>query len=176
MRKKYPFWVPGIMLLFILACIVPNKIFAQNLKEISGVVKSDAGPLQGVSVTVKEVPKIGVTTDENGNYSLKIPTKSTLVFKSIGYKTVEMPVNGRSSIDLNMEISNVNLAEVVVVGYGTQKKATLTGAVSVVKGNEIAKSSSAEISYGLAVLAPGAIATNNSGQPGNGGSKIYIRG
>src|SRR5665647_1628231 len=175
MRKKYPIWVSGLFLV-ILAFIVPNEICAQNLKEISGIVKSVAGPLQGVSITVKENTKIGVTTDENGNYNLKIPNNSTLVFKSIGYKTVEMPVNGRSTIDVTMEISNLNLAEVVVVGYGTQKKATLTGAVSVVKGNDIAKSPSAEISNGLAGRAPGVIATNNSGQPGNGGSSIYIRG
>lgn len=176
MRKTNPKRALGLIALILLAFITPRNLYAQNLKEINGVVKSAAGNLAGVSVTVKANPKIGATTDENGNYNLKVPENSTLVFKSIGYKTVEMPVNGRSTIDVTMEISNVNLAEVVVVGYGTQKKATLTGAVSVVKGDEIAKSPSAEISNGLAGRAPGVIATNNSGQPGNDGSNIYIRG
>jgi len=176
MRKQCPLRVYGLVLVFVLACINPTNLFAQNLKEINGVVKSASGNLPGVSVTVKQNSKIGAVTDENGNYILRVPENSTLVFKSIGYKALEMPVNGRTTIDVTMEISNLNLAEVVVIGYGTQKKATLTGAVSVVKGDEIAKSPSAEISNGLAGRAPGVIATNNSGRPGSDGSSIYIRG
>src|SRR5664279_1487524 len=175
MRKKHPLRASGIILI-ILAFIVPTDLLAQNSKEIKGAVKSGSGFLAGVSVTVKTDPKIGVITDVNGNYNIKVPENSTLVFKSVGYKPVEMPVNGRSAIDINMEVDNVNLDEVVVVGYGTQKKATLTGAVSVVRGSDIAKSPTAEVSNGLAGRAPGVIATNNSGQPGKDGSSIYVRG
>ena len=176
MRKTNPKRVSALMLVVILAFINPTNLLAQNFKEITGVVKSASGNLAGVSVTLKTNTKIGTITDDNGNYSIKVPENSTLIFKSVGYKTVEMPVNGRPTIDVTLDISNVSLAEVVVVGYGTQKKATLTGSVAVVKGDDIAKSPSAEISNGLAGRAPGVIATNNSGQPGSDGSSIYIRG
>src|ERR1019366_5761786 len=145
MRKQYPLKVSGLMLVVILAFINPTNLFAQNLKEITGVVSSASGNLAGVSVTVKVNPKIGAITDENGTYRIKVPDNRTLVFQSVGYKTVEMPLNDRSTIDITMEITSVNLGEVVVVGYGTQKKATLTGAVTVVKGSDIAKSPTAEV-------------------------------
>ncbi len=176
MRKKHPGRVFGLLLLFALVSIIPNNLFAQNSKEIRGVVRSEAGFLTGVSVTVKSDPKIGTITDADGKYSINAPENSILVFKSVGYKPIEMPLNGRSSIDVNMEVDNVNLDEVVVVGYGTQKKATLTGSVAVVKGDEIARSPSANVSNALVGRTPGVIATNNSGEPGNDGSNIYIRG
>ncbi|MEO6963914.1 MAG: TonB-dependent receptor [Puia sp.] len=158
------------------AGLKPADNFSPLPIDIHGRVTDSTGaPLSGASVTVKG-SKGGTSTDQNGNYTIKVPDNSTLIFQSVGYKTVEMPVSGRSTIDITMEITNVNLAEVVVVGYGTQKKATLTGAVTVVKGSDIAKSPTAEVSNGLAGRAPGVIATNNSGQPGKDGSSIYIRG
>lgn len=93
MRKKYLLWVSG--LLVILAFIIPNNLSAQNFKEIKGVVKSNSSFLPGVSVTVKADPTIGVITDDDGNYNIKVPANSTLIFGSVGYKAVELPVGQR---------------------------------------------------------------------------------
>src|SRR5665647_2450114 len=96
MRKKtLLIHVYGLMLLVILAFIVPNNLSAQNFKEIKGVVKSNSGFLPGVSVTVKADPTIGVITDVNGNYNIRAPENSTLVFGSVGCKSIELPVGQR---------------------------------------------------------------------------------
>jgi TonB-dependent SusC/RagA subfamily outer membrane receptor len=160
----------------ILAFIVPNNIFAQSLIDVRGVVKSNDGFLSSVSVTVKGNTKIGAISDAAGNYRIKVPDNSTLIFKSVGYKVVEIPVNGRSVLDVSLETESINMEDVVVVGYGTQKKATLTGSVAVVKGSDLAKSPAGNVSNNLVGRTPGVIATNNSGEPGNDGSNIYIRG
>ena len=176
MRKTTLKRVSEYIFVVLLTFIIPTNLFAQGLKEINGTVQAASGNLAGVSVMVKSDPKIGTTTDDNGHYRFKVPEQSVLVFKSIGYKPLEIQINGRTSIDVTMQISDVNLAEVVVVGYGTQTKATLTGAVSTVKGEELLKSPSTDISNSLVGRTPGVIATNNSGQPGGDGSNIYIRG
>ena len=176
MRKKYPLRVSGLMLLVILTFIVPSNLSAQNFKEIKGVVKSNSGFLPGVSVMVKADPKIGVITDANGNYSIKVPENSTLIFRSVGYNSVEMPVNGRSTIDVAMVINNINLDEVVVVGYGQQKKTSVTAAVSTLQAKEIASTPIADLSNGLGGRLSGIIFRQNSGEPGKDAATIYIRG
>ncbi|MEP6467102.1 MAG: SusC/RagA family TonB-linked outer membrane protein, partial [Parafilimonas sp.] len=175
MKTKIHFKITRLLLFVIFSCST-LFLFAQSVKEINGTVKSDSGHIAGASVTVKNNPSLGAVTNENGNFSIKAPDNSTLVFTSVGYKTIEIAVNGKSSVNITMEATNGNLSDVVVVGYGTQKRATLSGAVSVLKGDEIAKSPTAEVSNSFAGRVPGVIATNNSGQPGNDGSKIYIRG
>ncbi len=176
MKTKIFLRVTRLLLFIVISCCSTKCLFSQSLKEVTGTVRSDSGQLAGVSVSVKNNPSLGTVTNENGNFSIKAPENSTLVFTSVGYKTIERPVNGQSSISVLMEATSGSLSDVVVVGYGTQKKATLSGAVSVVKGDEIAKSPAAEVSNAFAGRVPGVIATNNSGQPGNDGSKIYIRG
>ncbi len=176
MRKKIHLRIPMLLLAVILVFIVPNNLFAQKSIEVTGVVKSATGVLPGVSVTVKSDPKIGAISDAAGNYSIRVPGNSTLVFKSVGYKIVEMPVNGRTLIDVTLEIESISLEDVVVVGYGTQKKATLTGSVAVVKGSDLAKSPAGNVSNTLVGRTPGVIATNNSSEPGNDGSRIFVRG
>ena len=176
MIKKFHPWMIMLMLLIMLAFIAPNIVHAQSIIEIKGKVTSAAGFLPAVSITVKTNPTIGTTSDATGNYSLKVPLNSTLIFKSVGYKVVEIAVNGKSAIDITMEIESISLDDVVVVGYGTQKKSTLTGSVAVVKGSDIEKSPAGNISNSLVGRTPGVIATNNSGEPGNDGSNIFIRG
>ncbi|HEX2846327.1 MAG TPA: TonB-dependent receptor [Chitinophagaceae bacterium] len=112
-----------------------------NVKEIrvTGKVSSPAGaPLSGVSVTLKG-STVGTVTDENGNYSISVPDDATLQFTSIGYKSIEEKVNGRTTIDIILQVDETPLNEVVVVGYSTQRKRDLTGSVSSVKGEEVAK-------------------------------------
>lgn len=156
--------------------IIPFSLRAQDGNLVKGTIKSGSDMLSGVSVTLKDNPQIGTISDEKGKYSIHVPGNDTLVFSAIGYKKMEVAVNGKKVINPEMVKVNTSLDEVVVVGYGTQKKATLTGAVSVVKGDEILKSPATDITNSLVGRMPGIIATNNSGQPGNDGSNIYIRG
>src|SRR5437588_10827861 len=104
--------------------------FAQpNL--VKGVVKDDQGTLPGVTVTVKGTSN-GVVTDVNGKYSINVPADGTLVFSFIGYDNQEQPVNNRTEINVTLAATNKQLNEVVVVGYGSQKKKDITSAISTV--------------------------------------------
>jgi TonB-linked SusC/RagA family outer membrane protein len=176
MKRKSSLGTLRIRCYFCLLFFTPFCLFAQNERLISGTIKSGSTPLQGVSVILKGSPQTGTTSDEKGGYRLKVSDNSILVFSIIGYKSIELPVDGRSSFDVQMNKENSGLDEVVVVGYGTQRKATLTGAVTVVKGTELLKSPTTDITNALVGRTPGVIATNNSGQPGSDGSNIYIRG
>ena len=104
-------------------------------RKISGTLTAyeDGEPLSGVSIVVKG-STIGTTTDENGFYSLAVPDGSILVFSSVGYKTQEVPVNGRNVIDIAMQSDMQELEEMVVVGYGVQKKEGVVGAIGTVQG------------------------------------------
>ncbi len=101
---------------------------AQNIT-ITGNVSDNTGPVVGVTVVVRGTVSTA-TTDLDGNYSITAPSTATLTFSSIGYKTVEVPVNGRTRIDVTLEEEAYILEDLVVVGFGTQKKVNLTGAVS----------------------------------------------
>src|SRR5665647_242947 len=175
MRRKYSLLASGLMLLVILAFIVPSNLSAQNLKEINGVVKTNTGFSSGVSVMVKADPKIGVITDVDGKYNIKVPENSTLVFRSVGYKPVEMPVNGRTVIDVYMVVEDVTLDE-VVIGYGTQKKINVIGSVVTINNKELTASPVSNISNAIAGRLPGAVIQQSNGEPGNDGASILIRG
>lgn len=106
---------------------------------VSGKVTSDNGdPLEGVSVTVKGTG-LGTSTDANGRFSLTVPDDATLVFSYVGYGTVEEAVSGRTTINTALKAAQTAMNEVVVVGYGTQRKRDLTGTISSVKGEELAR-------------------------------------
>ncbi|MBS1667267.1 MAG: TonB-dependent receptor [Bacteroidetes bacterium] len=176
MKKKSALGACTCAIYLFLLLITPFSLLAQNERQVSGVIKSGNTVMAGVSVTLKENPKIGDISDAKGHYSIRVPENGNLLFSFVGYKPLEIAVNGRSEINALLVKENTSLDEVVVVGYGTQRKATLTGAVSVVKGDELLKSPSTDISNSLVGRTPGVIATNNSGQPGSDGSNIYIRG
>lgn len=113
---------------------------------VKGIVKDKSGPLPGVTVMVKDNPGMGVVTDAEGNYSIKVPDNAVLVFKAIGYKVLEIGVAGKTSIDALLQDDIANLDEVVVVGYGVQKKVDVTGAISSVKGSDLKQSPAANLS------------------------------
>ncbi|QHT72019.1 TonB-dependent receptor [Rhodocytophaga rosea] len=144
---------------------------------ITGTVVDDQNSgLPGVNVIIKGTTT-GTTTDADGKYTLTAPDgNGTLVFSFIGYATQEVPINNRTSINITMADDIQSLEEVVVVGYGEQKKVTVTGSVATVKGAELQKSPSVNISNSIAGRMPGVIATNRSGEPGYDGSTIRIRG
>lgn len=144
---------------------------------VSGRITDDQGqPIPGVNVIEKGTTN-GTATDADGRYSLVIADKNaTLVFSFIGYISQEVPVSGQSSIDVSMATDTQTLEEVVVVGYGEQKKTSLTSAVSTMKGKEIAATPITNLSNGIAGRVAGVIVKQTNGDPGRDGSSIYIRG
>lgn len=144
---------------------------------VSGTVTDEQGaPLPGVSVSVKG-SNIGTTTDINGHFSLRVAdANARLVISMVGYTSREYAVPASHVLKIQMQPDQKSLNEVVVVGYGTQKKATLTGSISVVKGAELVKSPQPNVSNSFAGRISGVIANNTSGEPGYDGSNILIRG
>lgn len=145
---------------------------------VSGrVTSTDGTPLPGVTVVVKGSPTIGVTTNNNGRYRLTVPdANDTLVFSFIGYLEKTVPVNGRSIINVELRPSSQSLNELVVTGYMTQKKADLTGAVSVVTAKEIEKTHGAtNVLTALQGKVPGMFITAD-GDPSGNATNVQIRG
>ncbi|CAG5068770.1 TonB-dependent receptor P3 [Dyadobacter sp. CECT 9623] len=159
----------------VLTFLVSVGAFAQDVA-LKGKVNDEQGQgLPGVSVVVKGTT-VGTVTDLEGNYTVNVPGSATLVFSFIGYITQEIPLGNRASLDVKMLADTKALDEVVVVGYGTAKKATLTGSVTAVKGAELQKAPAANLSNTLGGRLPGVSTVQASGEPGYDGSAIRIRG
>ncbi len=164
----------------LLLCLFAQTIavsFAQSLTVNGTVVDKVSGEgMPGVAILVKGTSS-GTVTDADGRYNLQVPgEEAVLVFSFIGYMSQEVPVKGKSTINIALVEDVESLEELVVVGYGTQKRATLTGSVSEVHGKEITQSPQPNVSNSLAGRIPGVIATNRGGEPGYDGSNISIRG
>ncbi len=147
-------------------------------QEVRGTVVSDKDdmPLGGVNVMVKGSQE-GTITDFDGNYELTITNPdATLVFSFIGFKTNEVPINGRNVIDVRLEEDLGQLDEVVVIGYGIQARSNISGAVSEIKPTELEQNPAPNLSNALVGQTAGIIATQRSGSPGDDGSTIFIRG
>jgi TonB-linked SusC/RagA family outer membrane protein len=164
-----------IALLFILLAVSIDG-FAQA-RVVTGTVKNENGEvLSGVSVTQKNLPG-GTVTDVNGKFSIQVQgNNSILVFSFVGYSTEEAAVPGSNEMQVVLQTAASRLGDVVVVGYGTQKKETLTGAVSSVKGSEVIKSPAINVSNSLAGRIPGVTVIGQGGEPGNDYSTILVRG
>ncbi|HTE31734.1 MAG TPA: SusC/RagA family TonB-linked outer membrane protein, partial [Chryseolinea sp.] len=151
--------------------------FAQQKLSVTGTVLSDSSlPLSGVSIKVKD-GATGTSSEVNGSFTIKVEKGATLVFSAVGYQEKHVIVQGEGSV-LSVMLTQAasNLNDVVVVGYGTRKKATLTGAIVSVKGEEIAKSPAGNFSNSLAGRLPGLVVISRTGEPGNDGSTLRIRG
>ncbi len=144
---------------------------------IKGTVTDENGSgLPGSTIQEKGTSN-GTITDVDGNYSITVSDEdAVLAISFVGYVAVEIPVTGKSTIDVSLEPDIEALQEVVVVGYGTQKKETVTGSVASVKGDELEKVPSVNLSNAMAGRLPGVFATQSSGEPGYDGSAIRIRG
>lgn len=149
--------------------------FAQGL-QVKGVVTSadDGQPIPGVSVVVKGTAT-GTITNMDGNYTLNVSGNSTLVFSFVGLQTQEIAVNSKTTINVTLRTTTENIDEVVVVGYGTQKKSVVTGAISSVKAKELEKVSPGRVEQALQGRVSGVTIAANSGQPGSA-STIRVRG
>lgn len=162
-------------LLLLFVCIWASLSAFSQERTVSGVIKDQAGaPLPGVSILVKGTTK-GTNTDGEGTFKISIAPGSTLVLSAIGFVRQEITPSG-VVVNVAMAQDVAALSEVVVVGYGTQKKETVTGSVVSVKGSDLVKSPAANLSNSLAGRLPGVTAVNRSGLPGADGSTIRIRG
>ena len=142
---------------------------------VTGVVKDALGvPLEGATVAVKGTTG-AVQTKADGSYFINVPEDAILVISYSGYRTIEVPVNNRTTIDVVMEPLGTNLNEVVVVGYSSQKKSEITGAVSVVNVGGLSKLPVGNVDQALQGKVSGVRITQSSGQPGEGVT-VRIRG
>lgn len=169
MNKLYRCTLFSVM--FMLACIYAH---AQQ-RQVRGSVKDAAGaPLPGVNILVKGTTN-GTTTDADGNFAMNAGETDVLLFSFIGYTTQEIVVGSQTQFDLVMNEDLTTLGEVVVVGYGEQKKALNTGANLQVKGEDIQRLSTTNALQGLQGQTPGVQISSTSGQPGEP-MKVIIRG
>ena len=147
------------------------------VKVVSGTVVDASGlPVIGAGVLI-EGTSTGAVTDENGKYSIEVPSgDSILEFSCMGYQTLKVSLDGRRVIDVTLREDTQFLDEVVVVGYGTQKKVNLTGSVSMVDSDEISARPISSVSSGLQGLLPGVTVVNPNGQPGESNTTIRVRG
>lgn len=167
--KKISLLITGLLF------VCQSLLFAQNIR-ITGTVteKGSETPIPFVGIQVKGTT-VGASTMDNGTYTITAPSNGTLIFSSIGYKQVEVPISGRLSINITMEQDALALEDVLVVAYGTAKKGSFTGSAAVVDRSKIQSRSVASITKALDGVATGVQSTLGSGQPGSGAS-IVIRG
>ena len=146
----------------------------QSTKKVTGTVSDSQGPVIGASVVEKGTSN-GVVTDLNGKFTLNVKPGAKLVISYIGYTTQEITVGNQSNFNVTLVEDNAALDEVVVIGYGVQKKKLVTGATVQVKGDEIAKLNTTSALEAMQSSTPGVQITQSSTQPGKG-YKVYIRG
>ncbi|MEH3112780.1 SusC/RagA family TonB-linked outer membrane protein [Pedobacter terrae] len=163
-----------ISVLAAICLLTINVALAQNITVKGKVVDGgDKTPLPGVSILIKGTQG-GTQTDVNGNYSLSVPANATLVFNFVGYTAFEQAVNNQTTINVSLASSTQQLEQVVVVGYGTQRKIDVTGSVANVKGEDISKQPSVNPVSALQGKVAG-VSITNVGTPG-ASPTITIRG
>ena len=169
----------GLFKILILSSLILccQLVMAQQKIHVTGIVKDDKGvPTPNASVTVAG-SKAGVTTNDQGAFAIDVPSqKSVIHITSTGLQPQDIEVGTKTEFNINLLISTSQLNEVVIVGYGAQKKATVTGSVVSVKGAELEKSPTVNLSNSLVGRLPGISAVQSSGEPGYDGSNIRIRG
>jgi TonB-linked SusC/RagA family outer membrane protein len=164
------------ILLYLLLCAA--TLYAQT-KTVTGVVMDNAGvPLIGVTIRIKGKSTIATTTDVNGKFTIVAndPSTDVLVLSYVGFEKREVKLDGQTSVKITLQAGNGSLGEVVVVGYGTQKRADLTGAVSTIKADVLNDRPITDASQALSGTASGVWVSQSSGQPGSDGGTIRIRG
>jgi hypothetical protein len=166
--------VNNLILLSLFCLFSINQVFAQGV-DVTGLIIDETGePLPGVNVVIKGTTS-GVISDHNGQYSIKAEEGSILIFSYVGYVSQEIEYTGKSPVNVTLLSDPMGLDEVVIVGYGVQKKRDLTGAVSSIKLDDTPIATFSTVSHALAGKAAGLRVTQNSAQVG-GGSKFRIRG
>lgn len=165
--------IPGGLVLFFSLLIFPHA-WSQETYEVSGTVRDTVGVLAGVNVTV-EGTLTGTVTDMDGNYTIDVPGENRLVFSYVGYATREFNISESQVLNVLMEPDMARLDELVVIGYGVQKKSDLTGAVGHVSSDELNTGVLTDAVQGIQGKLAGVSVTKKGGDP-NAGFDIKIRG
>ncbi|RYF67328.1 MAG: hypothetical protein EOO39_21475, partial [Cytophagaceae bacterium] len=154
-----------------------SAAMANSQHTITGFITTTTGEaLPGVTVRQTGTSQ-GTVTGIDGGFRLALPDGgATLTISFVGYITQQVPVGTQTSLTIQLREDAQALSEVIVVGYGTQKRSTLTGAVSEVAGRDLVQSPQPNLANSLAGRTPGLIALNRSGEPGRDGSQFFIRG
>lgn len=179
---------PISLILLAGATCFPASIFAETMPskqgmnisqqngKVTGTVVDDLGPVAGASVVVKGTTN-GNITDMDGNFTLEgVKNGDIIQISFIGYTTQEIKYTGQSTLQIKLAEDTQKLEEVVVVGYGTQKKVTVTGSVASVSGEELKASPTTNLTNGMVGRMPGVIGFQTADEPGGGGTTIRIRG
>jgi TonB-linked SusC/RagA family outer membrane protein len=159
----------------LLVALAPLSLWAQSVSVSGTVIDEKNEPVMGVTVAIKGTTS-GVMTDVSGNYAISAPAGATLVFSFIGYGDREEAVDGRTTINVTLTTSERALDEVVVVGYGTQRKVTLTGAVAGVRGAEVIVTKNENVQNMLTGKIAGVRVWQKSAEPGTFNNNFDIRG
>ena len=143
--------------------------------EVTGTVTDNFGPVIGATVTVKGM-SAGVITDTDGNFKLKVPVGATIMVSYIGYENKEIHYKGERSLKIKLNENVQELEEVQIIAYGSQKKVTVTGALSSINNEELLKSPVASMANALTGKVTGLASVQSSGQPGADDATLYVRG
>lgn len=167
--------IPSLVIVILVLCINASA-YSQSIFPVKGSVTDEGGkPLPGVSVKIKDT-NIGVMTDPKGNYLINAPSSgSKLTYTYIGYQTQEVDIQGRNEINIILAEQKNEMSEVVIVGFGQQKKITTIGAQSSIKAEDL-KQPVANLSNLIAGRVAGVVGVQRSGEPGYDNAEIYIRG
>lgn len=169
--KSFLAWIVCLAL-----CLNVQLVNAQGQTiNVTGTVNDALGPVIGASVVEKANTGNGTITDMDGNFSLMVPSDATLVISFVGYATQEIPLNGRTSISVNLKEDTEMLQEVVVVGFGTQKKVNLTGSIGIADAKDLEARPVSNATQALQGLVPGLQISTNTGELDKNMS-INIRG
>ncbi|MFT3948800.1 MAG: TonB-dependent receptor [Agriterribacter sp.] len=169
MKRTFSYILPILLCL----CVA----FHSKAQTVKGTVKDIAGPLASASVTEKGLPSNGTATDANGNFTLTLKGNSkTIVVSNVGFVAQEVKVTGAKAVTVILQPNEQGYDQVVVVGYGTKKRVTNTGAVSAISGEAIRRVPTSAVQNTLQGRVPGVFSVQRGGQPGKDASDFFIRG
>jgi TonB-linked SusC/RagA family outer membrane protein len=166
-----------LIIMFISCNFLGINVYGQQQGRITGTITDESGaPLPGVNVVVKGTT-IGAITDLDGKYTLNVTDQNAVLVASfIGYVATEIPVAGKTTINITLKSEALALQEVVVVGYGVQKKVNVIGSITTLSSDEITAAPTANVSSALSGRLPGLFVSQSSGRPGADNSTLTIRG
>jgi len=155
--------------------LYPQFSYAQNNEIVGRVIDTENRIIAGTSVTVKG-STLSAVADEQGNFAIPATSSDTLIFSFVGYQTLELAVGQQTDLTVVLTSQDNVLDEVAVVGFGTQRKVTVTGAISSISVREMQKVSTPALSNAIAGKLPGIITRQASGEPGYDAAQVFIRG
>lgn len=154
---------------------IPDEVTQQKMIEVTGVVSDSFGPVVGASILIKET-SLGVITDLDGRFTLKVPVGATLVVSYVGYEDKVIRYNGEKNLKIDLTENVQQLQEVQVIAYGTTKKVTVTGSMSSVNSDELLKTPASSLANAMTGKVTGLSTVQTTGQPGADDPSIYVRG